>query len=202
MVVDDRDWGFYGRFPRSISERHSEHGWQDKYVPESQSYYSRLHDGNYYRLPGCGDGLPDHIQGIHIQAMKQRCLEWDGDLPNRILSIVVERMQKLTEVLTDEIAIMAELHMVDEAFHNDIHGLEELLDKGTTRRMKRLEIENKHYKKQYDDYKKMYIGAGQKIKELNAEVKRLKQFEPITINPESLSDKTDITRRFATMDLM
>jgi hypothetical protein len=231
MAIDVRlyeDRGFYGRLPRQMRERmhdtpnFDDQGWQNKYEPESQSYYSRLSDGNYQRLPGSVDVLPDIIQGKYIIAMKQRVFEWNGTLPNRILSSDVERMERYTDVLHhvrlehmlpeelhDGIRVYHsieeieeelrdrsdDMHIVDDAFHDD-------MNKGTVRRMKRLENENKHYKKQYEDYKKKYIGAGAKIKELNAEIERLKQFEPITVDPKLLSNKTDVTRRFATMDLM
>lgn len=76
------------------------------------------------------------------------------------------------------------------------------LDKATERRMKRLETEIKYYKGEVRAYQQMYIGAGNKIKELNAEIERLKQYEPITIDPRSVSDKSDIIRRFATMNLV
>lgn len=108
---------------------------------------------------------------------------------------------------TDQHLVAESGTLIDEDTLHELHqewggGMSEGLNKATARRMNRLETENRYYKNLSLKHQQMYIGAGAKIKVLAAEVERLKQFEPISVNPNVLQDKTDITRRFATMDLV
>ena len=127
----------------------------------------------------------------------------DYDIPGtatRIYNSIEEIEEELRDISND-------VYLVDDAAEKELRemfppNVSDGMDKATTRRMKRLETENKYYKDKVRAYRQMYVGAGNKIKELNAEIVRLKQFEPITVDPKSVNDKTDITRRFATMDLM
>jgi hypothetical protein len=154
--------------------------------------------------------------------MKQRTLNWNGTLPNRILINDVKYMQKMTGVLpngdTPMIDAEGNTMIIDDAHFNNKESLETVrqyfantpcekyngkeLDNGTARRMKRLETENRYYKDLSKKHQQMYIGAGQRIKELTAEVERLRQLVPITININDVKNKSDVTRRFATMDMV
>jgi hypothetical protein len=123
----------------------------------------------------------------------------DYDIPGTTTRIY-NSIEEIEEELRDR---SDDMHL-DEAFHDRdvlIDGAFEL-DKGTARRLKRLESENRYYKDKTKVYQQMYIGAGHRIKELNAEVERLKQLVPVTVDPNTVKDKSDVIRRFSTMDLV
>jgi hypothetical protein len=187
MLKSVQEWG--GSFPNRIL---------NTYVKTLQLRINALY-GEVRIMTTQKDNISKHWDRAVAQAATWKNTfvapteDYDSEGNTRIYNSIEEIEAELRD-RSDDIYI-------DDAYHNGIEGLKEL-DKATARRMKRLESENDYYRNLSTKYQQMYVGAGHKIKELNGEIERLKQFEPITVNPSTVMDKTDITRRFATMDLV